>query len=241
MKQQGLLFAILLWSVQALAQEKVMMAFPITDYILEKDSVSIVQVLLPEGIEVKVKAPGVLKKAYQPNDTSTMMIGTGRCQLIKGQYLYYGLLQKGLKQKPVAGNLMYTQVLVPGVFTGNLFNVIRHGITLQDVEGQTIAGITEVLRIRSKQEEQVTLEKLAADVRYTGLEMSKQGGADMTITSGIYSGKTVFGCMQATNVSQVEQFLEYIIARPDKYAGNTWKFSEIMATWMFNGAPTVIK
>ena len=47
--------------------------------------------------------------------------------------------------------------------------------------------------------------------------------------------------MQAVTVPEVENFLKYIAARPAKYAGNTWKFSEIMATWMDAGAPTVIE
>ena len=45
---------VFIFSLQA--QDKTVMAFPITDYIIEKDSVTIVQVVLPEGIEVREKA-----------------------------------------------------------------------------------------------------------------------------------------------------------------------------------------
>ena len=81
------------------------------------------------------------------------------------------------------------------------------------------------------------IEQLAEDVRYTGTEMAKQGGADMPIPQVIITGEIDFAAMQAVTGTEVEKFLKYIHARPEKYAGNSWKFCEIMATWMMAGAP----
>ena len=41
--------------------------------------------------------------------------------------------------------------------------------------------------------------------------------------------------------SELELFLKYIIARPKNYAGNSWKISEIFATWIDGGTPTVVE
>ena len=38
-----------------------------------------------------------------------------------------------------------------------------------------------------------------------------------------------------------QNFIDYVIAQPQKYAGNTWKIAETFATWMAGGTPTVIK
>jgi hypothetical protein len=44
-----------------------------------------------------------------------------------------------------------------------------------------------------------------------------------------------------TTVADVKTFLKYVAARPTKYAGKPWKISEIFATRVVTGAPTVIE
>ncbi|MBN8700029.1 MAG: hypothetical protein J0L54_10490 [Chitinophagales bacterium] len=242
MLKQILTSLLLLVACDILAQEKILMAFPITDYIVEKDSIQIVQVLLPEGITIPEKTMGVLRRVYSTADTSTAMIANGRCQLIKGRYHYFALRSDKPGQKPAAGNLLYTNAQVPGVFQGPLFNVIKHGIVLQSVLDTNIVSLERVIPLKSKSDEKHILDELVQDVRFTGTEMAKQQTVpDVQIKTGPYKGKTIFTAMQAVTVPEVENFLKYIAARPAKYAGNTWKFSEIMATWMDAGAPTVIE
>jgi hypothetical protein len=47
--------------------------------------------------------------------------------------------------------------------------------------------------------------------------------------------------MAECNVSYIVDFFDYIISRPRLYAGKNWKISEIFATWLTEGAPSVIK
>jgi len=47
--------------------------------------------------------------------------------------------------------------------------------------------------------------------------------------------------MQAVKRTELESFLRYITARPKNYAGNSWKISEIFATWMNGATPTVVE
>jgi hypothetical protein len=61
----------------------------------------------------------------------------------------------------------------------------------------------------------------------------------MVLPDGIFKGKKLFATMQLITDKDVIAFLKYISARPAIYAGGTWKFSEIFATWMASGTPTV--
>jgi len=56
----------------------------------------------------------------------------------------------------------------------------------------------------------------------------------------LFDGKKIFEAMETTTRKELEEFLKYVIARPVKYAGNTWKLSEIFATWVVSKSPQVI-
>jgi hypothetical protein len=64
---------------------------------------------------------------------------------------------------------------------------------------------------------------------------------NVNIQSGKFEGKPVLNVMTASTQQDVIDFFEYMIARPNLYAGHEWKVSEIFATWLTGGAPTVIK
>ena len=92
------------------------------------------------------------------------------------------------------------------------------------------------MRMRSKNDEKAVLEQLVADVRYTGTEMAKQQ-SDARYRSKKAPTRQNDLYRHAVTVPEVENFHKYIAARPAKYASNTWKFSEIMATWMDGCSP----
>ena len=58
---------------------------------------------------------------------------------------------------------------------------------------------------------------------------------------GTFKGEMLYFTMMYIDTIQIIDFLEYINARPELYAGYTWKFSEIFATWLAAGAPKVLK
>ena len=64
---------------------------------------------------------------------------------------------------------------------------------------------------------------------------------NVKIKGGKYDGKLVLNTMMICGKGDVTDFLEYMIARPRLYAGHEWKISEIFATWLSEGTPTVIK
>jgi len=46
--------------------------------------------------------------------------------------------------------------------------------------------------------------------------------------------------MEITTRKELEEFLKYIVAKPENDAGNAWNLSKIFATWIVNKAPQVI-
>ena len=71
---------------------EVLFAYRITDYTVKlNDSVTIVQVNLPEGWPVSIhdKQMAILKHRYENGAIDTTLVGWGRCNLIKGNYYYF--------------------------------------------------------------------------------------------------------------------------------------------------------
>ena len=84
------------------------------------------------------------------------------------------------------------------------------------------------------------IDSLVADIQFTGKEMLQQNdGQDQNISGGIFNGKKLFAAMQTATAAHVKAFLDYVNARPQKYAGNNWKIAETFATWMAGGTPMV--
>jgi ABC-type tungstate transport system permease subunit len=79
---------------------------------------------------------------------------------------------------------------------------------------------------------------MVADIKLVGEYMlENQPELNMNISEGMYKGKKVLDVMVACTENDIVHFFSYIIVRPDKYAGQEWKISEIFATWVHEGAP----
>jgi len=64
---------------------------------------------------------------------------------------------------------------------------------------------------------------------------------NIKVKTGKYEGKLVLNTMITCGKRDVTDFLEYVTARPNLYAGHEWKIAEIFATWLSEGSPTVMK
>src|SRR5215470_12172806 len=95
---------------------EVMFAFRITDYTVKlNDSVTVVQVNLPESSPISIKQGqiAVLRHQYENGTVyDSSMIGWGRCQLIKSNYYYFSV-HKYHDVEPAQGNLLYTKCKAP--------------------------------------------------------------------------------------------------------------------------------
>ncbi len=243
MKKYFAFALLLLFATKIHAQHKIMMGFPITDYILSPgDSITIVQVQLPEGLVIKEKTACLIKSVYKTEDDSVITVASGRCQLVKGNYFYFGLLQRNIKRKPVAGDMLYTDVMINNLYEGILFGVMKHSIVLNSVYDTVMADLNTSLKIKNAEDEKKYLALLCTDVKFTGAEMLKQGGIENApVNSGRFKGQKILNAMQVITENDLKDFFRYISVRPAKYAGHSWKISEIMATWMVAGSPTPVE
>ena len=236
-----LLFATITGKAQYI-QEK-LIAFKITDYMKPlSDSVTVVQVLMPASFPVAIpeKQLGVLYHCYKTGASlDTAMIGWGRCNLIKGDYYYFGVhLQK--MQQPADGDLIYLKLKIPFVYDGLLLKVMSHAMAFSSVYGEPFMK-PEAIFTNTRANELSILDSMVKDIRFTATAMQQQmPEQNQPVASGMYKGKKLFEAMQSAQRSDLEAFLKYVSVRPKNYAGNTWKISEVFATWMSEGAPTVV-
>jgi hypothetical protein len=222
---------------------EILFAYRITDYQVKlNDSVTVIQVNLPDALPLSInqKQLGILKHRYENGALDTTLLGWGRCHLIKGRYYYFSI-HKYHDEEPEQGDLLYVKSKMPAYYNSPLFDINRHAINLTAVDEGQFYHAAELFQL-DQQKEILLLDSMVADIRYTGIEMKKQmPEQNQLITGGIFDGKKLFDAMEMTTRNQLEEFLKYIVARPDNYAGNTWKLSEIFATWMISRSPQVIQ
>jgi len=222
---------------------EVLFAFRITDYSVKlNDSVTVVQLVLPDASPVSIKQGqiGVLKHRYiNGSSYDTALIGWGKCQLIKSNY-YYFTIHKYHEEEPAQGNLLYTKCRAPVKYNGLLFNINRHGISLTKVDESQFYYTNDIFSEITPEKEKAILDSMVADIQFTGkkmLDISPE--MNKNVKGGIYDGKKLLAAMQEVKRSEVEDFLQFMAAKPAKYAGNVWKISEVFATWMINETPTI--
>jgi len=240
------LAVFILFAVKTFAQTdttKLLMAFPITSYMVDlNDSTKVVQVVSNGIWEIKDNQLGVVKDIYRDGHVDTAMKGFGRCSLIKGDYYYFAIHYKHNASPLTAGDLLYTFIPMPGKYIGQLTKIATHNITLQKVTNENFYNRGDFFSDWNKQKEDVLIDSLVSDIQFSGKYfLENNPSMNKQITTGNYKNKMILETMVATGRKEVSDFLEYIIARPGKYAGNDWKMSEIFATWVFSGAPAVIR
>lgn len=243
-----LLFAVL-FTASVNAQDnkdKILRSFPITDYITAgNDTMDIVQLYIPNNKGYMVnKQVALLKGIAQGEKRDTADKGAARCNLIKGDYYYFGISTPRGGSKPKPGDLMYTMVpRDPNGFYGDISAIGTHSIVLKDVYDTAFYTLGEVLAGITKEAEAAIKKAMVADIRYTGDYYLKEGPEmdKQLVNGGRMKGKGVLSAMKEAEVSDLQDFLVYMAKRPVLYAGNNWKVSEVFATWLTSGAPTVIR
>jgi len=218
-------------------------AFPITNYIMDaSDSIKVVQVHLPDGVTIDDKQIGLLKGMYRDKHSDTMTIGTGRCNLIKGNYYYFTINYKQSGKLPREGDLLFTFMNKTPVYRGKIVMLASYHIGLQDVYEKPFYDRYNVFSQWTKSDEETLIDSIVSDIHFTGNYYLKNNpDINVKIKSGKNEGKGVLDIMIASGKRDVVDFLEYMNARPILYAGHAWKVSEVFATWLSEGAPTVLK
>lgn len=218
-------------------------AFPITDYMVDlTDSVKLVQVELPDDLSISEKQLGVVKAVYDGKVMDTGMKGYGRCQLIKGNFYYFAISNNKSGRPLKAGDLLYTLMEKTDIFYGKIPQLASHFIRLGDVYDKHFYDRFAVFQSWTSADEKSLMDSMVADIRFTGEYFyENEPSLNKPITSGNYEGRPLLNVMRECRVEDLRDFLDYVLVRPKLYAGQEWKLSEIFATWLSNGAPSVIK
>ena len=143
---------------------------------------------------------------------------------------------------PKEGDIVYTMIAAPNMYGGLLYDVAKHGIRFSKIDETNLLTLLDILLIENEQNENEKIDQFVSEVNFTGKTMIEQNdNQDMVIPAGKYKGKTLYNTLLEVKRNDIIDFLEYMSVKPGIYAGKTWKFSEVFATWISEAAPTVIK
>ncbi len=218
-------------------------AFPITDYLVDiNDSIKLVQVQLPDGTTIKEKTMGVLYGIYFNDKAAAVEKGSGRCNLIKGDY-YYFTIGNNKSGYPIEGNeLLYVMLPQTTIYYGYIPKLAGHFVSLKDVYDSVLYDRYKVFYNWTEDDEGAAISAMVKDIQFTGNYFKENNASmDVAIKTGEYKGKSTFDMMINCSSQLLCDFFDYIIARPRLYAGREWKVSEVFATWLSEGAPKVKK
>lgn len=241
-----LFYLVLLCSANSFAQSdsaKWLRAFPITEYMVDlDDTTKIVQVEMPEGIILKDKQPGIIYGVYRTAKDDAVEKGYGKCNLIKGQYYYFSIRNNKSGLALQQGDLLYTMMEKTNIYYGRIAQLAGHFIRLQNVYSDPFYDRYILFSKWTANDEQKVIDSVIADIKFTGdYFINNDPSMNVFINGGDYKGKKVLDVMTQCGPADIENFIDYMIARPRLYAGKEWKISEIFATWLSEGAPAVIK
>lgn len=243
---RSIVLLFLFFSIKAFGQtgtSKWIRAFPITNYFVDNgDSIKIVQIQLPDGVSIEEKQVGLLRGVYRDKHSDTIVIGAGRCHLIKGDYYYFTINYKLSGRSPKEDDLLYMMVDRTPVYADQFVKLASHYIGLENVYENPFYDRQNIFSQWEKEDESSLIDSMLTDIHFTGnyfLENNPQ--MNVKISGGRYNGNLVLNTMKVCNTKDITDFLDYMIARPRLYAGKRWKISEIFATWLSAGAPTVVR
>lgn len=244
--QKSSIFFFLFFPAICFAQSdtsKLLRAFPLTNYTVElNDSTKVVQVKVPDGFSLNDKQLGLIRGVYKTSHNDTVQKGYGRCNLIKGDYYYFTIIHNTSGVAIKEGDLLYTFVEKPPVYNGQILKLASHFIRLQTVYETPLYDPYSIFYQWEKPDETALIDSMVADIKFTGTYFIQNNPSmDVLATKGPFKGKKTFYVMTECKPGYVKDFLDYMIARPRLYAGREWKISEVFATWVSEGAPTVIK
>lgn len=242
-----LIFLFLLFlSTGSFAQtdtSKWLRAFSITDYMVDiSDSIKLVQVEMPAGYALKDKQLGIIWGVYDGSRDAAVQKGYGKCNLIKGNFYYFTVSNNASGQPLKKGDLIYTMMDKTSIYYGQVPKLASHFIRLQNVYEEPLFDRYNIFSYWTETDEKKLIDSMVADIQFTGKYFIENNPSmDKSINSGDYKGKKALHVMADCKQDDVKKFLDYVIARPRLYAGRDWKIAEIFATWLSEGAPTVIK
>lgn len=238
--------AALLSGINLFAQtdtaNKWLRAFPITDYMVDlNDSTKVVQLEMPEDGKLKENQLGLLWGVYHTSKEDAVQKGYGKCHLIKGVYYYFSIRNNKSGHPLKKGDLLYTFMDRTNIYFGLAPQMASHFILLKNVYETPLYDRYTIFLNWSEDDERRLIDSVKSDIQFTGQYFIQNNPSmDKLISQGEYKGRKTLYIMAECQAEDIKKFFNYILARPGLYAGKEWKVSEIFATWLSEGAPTIL-
>ncbi len=231
--------------------DQLLVAFPITDYIIDSDGVILVQIHVTDENVKKIIKEGQLA-VLEPlgNVFNENTKGYYKCALIKGDYFYFGCSKNDKKsffKDPTEKDLLYLFVDKPKNYYLDgivYFSLVMNSIKLFNIYDEPLYNHQELITKLTIEKEKEILKKCVEDIQLTAQLMEKEESGmeqNILIDEGPYKGIRLFDAMKKAKEKDVQDFFSYIKVRPQKYAGNEYRISEIYATWIAAGCPVPVK
>ncbi len=119
-----------------------------------------------------------------------------------------------------------------------LYDVLRRNIRMTDVYGEKdMFTFSDLASNYSSLAETKLMKAMVKESAFVAEAMAEQMDSP-PVTKGRMKGTDLFSAMKNVNRQDIRDFLLYVSIAPRKYAGKTWKFSEVFATWIDAGCPT---
>ena len=118
------------------------------------------------------------------------------------------------------------------------------GVQIRDRSKDWLLWKSHQTMVSTRNSEAAMLQEMVRLVRETGREFLESTDSayndikERRCPGGRYDGKSMLEAMVATEVEDVQEFLNYVITYPARYMGKSWTWEEIFATWLINSTPT---
>ena len=119
------------------------------------------------------------------------------------------------------------------------WRLARKCVVLSDVNGEVLFSYRDILGEAGGDADGPLFSRCAAGVRALAGLLTETDFPDLFVPleEGRWTGRTVHEAMSNASADDVRLFLLYMVTYPGRYAGQSWTFEELFATWALNGAP----
>ncbi|PKL77087.1 MAG: hypothetical protein CVV27_06970 [Candidatus Melainabacteria bacterium HGW-Melainabacteria-1] len=181
---------------------------------------------------------GPLIRQYLPGQNKGAQAVSGELQLQTVGYFssqaHFTLAPK--QAPPIPGDMVPLEIRLPLPSDQLLFHLSRHGIVLTAQDGTPWVLYRDYLRLPGYDFEAERLPDMLAEVHQIATQADAVFGAE-PLREGLFAGQTLQQAMAGSQLNDLKDFLAFVRAFPGKYLGQRWKFPEVYATWIINGAP----
>lgn len=190
-----------------------------------------------DGVKASSRTGPPIRRYNPQTGASVSVLNAAEVSLQKVSYLD-SLVQLTLAETETLspGDLIPLEVKPVKADSQLLFRLSRLGIVFSNQEGVPWVLYRDYLQQPELDFDAERLPLMLAEVHEMAFYAPEVYGEE-PLSEGYYAGKTLAEAMSGSQVRDLQDFLAFVQSFPGKYLGQRWKFPEVYATWLINGAP----